>query len=81
MAGYLKIYKSYVFKTKDPAIDLVRTAVADSGLNRQQLADKSGVSTHAMWGWFNGPTRRPQFATLNAVARVCGKEFVLRDKS
>ena len=80
MAGHLRPYKSYVFKTKDPVIDVVRTAVQASGMSYAEIHQDSGVSTRAMWGWFNGPTRRPQFATINAVARACGKEFVLQDK-
>ena len=72
------LYKSYVFKTKDPAIDKVRTVVQDAGLSFEEIRDKSSVSTSTVYNWFHGATRRPQFATLNAVARACGSEFVLK---
>lgn len=78
--GYLKPYKSYVFRDKDPIIDKVRTAVQDSGKTYKAVSEGSGVSTAAMSGWFNGKTRRPQFATVNAVLRAVGKTLEVRDK-
>jgi len=76
----LKLYKSYMFRQKDPAIDLVRTAVADSEMSHTEIHNKSGVSIGAINGWFYGETKRPQHCTLEAVARACGKKFVLQDK-
>lgn len=78
--GYLKPYKSYVFREKDPIIDKCRTVVQDSGLSYAEISDASGVSTACMAGWFGGKTRRPQFATLNAVGRACGKTLEFVDK-
>ena len=78
--GYLTPYKSYVFKDKDPIIDLTRTVVQDSGLSYAEISIKSGVSTSAMGGWFNGATRRPQFCTINAVGRACGQELVWKKR-
>ena len=78
MAGYLKAYKSYVFRDKDPVIDKLRTIVADSGMNSTEVSTDSGVSASAIFGWFHGKTRRPQFATVNAVARACGQELVFK---
>lgn len=78
--GYLKPYKSYVFKDKDPVIDKVRTIVADSGFSYTDISEDSGVSTTAMYGWFHGATRRPQFCTVNAVARACGQELVFQKR-
>lgn len=76
MAGYLKPYKSYVFKDKDPIIDLTKTIVQDSEMSYQEISEKSGVSVGAINGWFNGATQRPQHATINAVGRACGYELV-----
>lgn len=79
--GFLKPYKpykSYMFRDKDPVIDILRTAKEDSGMSVREISEKSGVSESAMHGWWNGNTRRPQFATANATARVMGREFVLR---
>lgn len=76
--GYLTPYKSYVFREKDPVIDKLRTIVSDSDLSLTAIHDKSGVSTSTMWNWFHGKTRRPQFATVTAVARVCGQDVVFR---
>jgi len=80
MTGYLKPYRSYVFRTKDPVIDILRTAVKDSGLSYVKLSEASGVSAGTLSNWFSGPTKRPQFASVNAIARSLGKEFVLVDR-
>lgn len=72
--GVLTTYKSYNFVDKDPIIDAVRTAVSDSGLKYQQIKEKSGVSTATLSGWLKGKTKRPQFCTVAAVARACGKK-------
>ena len=71
-----KLYKTYVFRDKDPVIDHLRTAVKDDGRKRSQLAQDSGVSAATLSNWFEGTTRRPQFATVAAVARACGPKGV-----
>ena len=76
MAGYLKAYKSYVFRDKDPIIDKTRTVVEDAKMSYSEVEAKSGVSASTMYNWFQGRTRRPQFATINAVGRACGQELV-----
>lgn len=78
--GYLKPYKSYVFRNKDPVIDKVRTVVQDSGESYEEIHRASGVSTTALYNWFSGPTKRPQHASLNAVLRALGKQFVIADR-
>jgi DNA-binding phage protein len=65
-------YKSYSFVDKDPIIDEVRTMVNDSGANYKWIEDHSGVTSATLYNWFNGKTRKPQAATLNAVARALG---------
>ena len=72
------LYKSYVFKTKDPVIDKTRTIVQDAGLSYTEISNKSGVSPATMYNWFHGATKRPQFCTVNAVARACGQELVFK---
>jgi len=78
--GYLKPYKTYLFREKDPIIDKTRTVVEDSGLSYAEIEEKSGVSTSTMYNWFHGNTRRPQFCTVNAVGGACGKELVWKNK-
>lgn len=74
MSGFIR-YKTYSFVDKDPIIDRVRTAVNDSGESITAIHNKSGVSTACMHNWFKGRTRRPQFATVNAVLRAVDKEL------
>ncbi len=71
----IQVYKSYNFRDKDPIIDKMRTVVQDSGRSYLEIHELSGVSTGTLWNWFNGKTRRPQFAALNAVARALGHEL------
>jgi len=73
----VKIYKSYNFRNKDPVIDLLRTAIKDSGDSHAEVADASGVSAQTLYNWFSGTTKRPQFATVQAVARSIGYDLML----
>src|SRR5262249_4636293 len=66
----LRVYRSYNFIDKDPIIDELRTIV--HGIRYSEIHELSGVSTHALYGWFHGQTRRPQFATVMAVTRSLG---------
>lgn len=65
-------YKSYNFVDKDPLIDEIRTIYEDSGANYDYIHETSGVATSTLTNWFNGQTRRPQAATVNAVLRCLG---------
>jgi transcriptional regulator with XRE-family HTH domain len=65
-------YKSYNFQDKDPIIDEVRTIVQASGWTHKRIQEESGVTTVTLHNWFAGSTRKPQAATLNAVARALG---------
>lgn len=71
----LKIYRSYNFRDKDPVIDKVRTIVEDSGESYKTIHEESDVSVTTLWNWFEGATKRPQFATVNAVGRALGYEL------
>ena len=68
-------YKTYQFVDHDPAIDLFRGALTQSGLSANLAASLSGVSKGAIHNWLKGKTKRPQFATLNAAAVAVGYEF------
>lgn len=68
----INVYKSYNFRKKDPAIDELATCMKDSGMTYQNISDKSGVSVRTLFNWFEGKTRRPQSATLEAAGRAMG---------
>jgi len=76
--GALKLYKSYTFRDKDPAIDEFRTLVEKhfgrpvSNRELKQITEDGGPSTGAMHSWFFGTTRRPQNPTLEAAGRAMG---------
>jgi hypothetical protein len=78
----MKLYKSYRFRTKDPIIDKLRTAFQDAKrrepkLTFQAISEDSGLSVQTPGNWFNGDTRRPQFATCMAFARAIGCDLVI----
>ena len=70
--GVLRTYKSYLFRDKDPIIDVLRTARSDAGLTVKDASISSDVSETTIRNWEQGHTRRPQFATVVAIARVYG---------
>jgi hypothetical protein len=72
----MKLYKSYSFRNKDPVIDYLRTAVQRSGTKHSKISEASGVSAGTLNNWFHGTTKRPQFATVAAVARSLGDDGV-----
>jgi hypothetical protein len=82
--GRLPLYKSYVFKDKDPAIDELRTVVEDhyghrmTGHDLTDITNDGGPSTSCMRAWFFGETRRPTNATLEAAGRAMGYRRVWR---
>jgi transcriptional regulator with XRE-family HTH domain len=77
MASGLKLYKSYMFKDKDPIIDRMRTILSDEGLKASEACELSGISPTTLHNWFKGETRRPQFATVMALARSIGYDVQL----
>lgn len=71
-----KVYGTYMFRDKDPVIDLTRTIVDASGLTYSDIHKTSGVSVTTLSNWFKGPTKRPSFCCINAVGRACGQTLV-----
>jgi transcriptional regulator with XRE-family HTH domain len=68
----MQLYKSYVFKDKDPIIDKLRTIFRDEGLDIKTVAADSGVHETTIYAWLYGVTKRPQHASLKAVFNACG---------
>jgi len=74
------VYRTYRFIDKDPIIDKLRTAVSDSKMKYSEIHEESDVTVGTLRNWFHGDTKRPQFATLNAVALAIGCELQLVSK-
>lgn len=82
----INAYKTYRFKDKDPMIDKIRTVLQleypgsrknGSTINYSLASSHSGVSESTLRNWFEGETRRPQFASMCATARGAGHDLVL----
>ena len=61
-------------------IDIMRTVIQDQKVSYKEIHQDSGVSVSAITSWFHGKTKRPQFATCQAVMKSIGNEFVLKKK-
>ena len=85
MARSIKMYKTYLFRNKDPIIDELRTALQmeakATGVSVSKMERKacelSGLSFSTPAGWFRKEIRRPQFATLKAFARAIDSDLTL----
>jgi transcriptional regulator with XRE-family HTH domain len=70
--GSLHLLRSYSFVTKDPVIDKLRTLMAREGLSKGKIARISGLTESTISAWFDGDTRRPQYASVQAFTRSLG---------
>ncbi len=70
--GILRIYKSYLFREKDPVIDAVRTFRQDKGFTYQEIQEEGGPTAQTVRNWEHGKTKRPQFATVWASIKAMG---------
>jgi hypothetical protein len=78
-----KLYRTYLFKDKDPVIDIARTCVQIFATTNNisfsraltLLEKASGVSRKTMENWFGGPTVSPRFCCVAAVVRATGEEI------
>lgn len=70
-------YKSYNFVDKDPIIDEIRAVVKKEGATYDYIHIMSGVSRGTLVAWFDGSTKKPQAATVNAVLRALGYKLTI----
>jgi len=69
------VYKSYVFRGRDPIIDQALRWINQSGSSLSAIEKLSTVRSSTMKSWRN-KTRRPQFCTIVAVAKAQGKTTI-----
>lgn len=77
----LRLYRSYNFVDKDPAIDKIRTLMRDEGVSEREMHILSNVSQSTIHNWLEGKTRRPQHTTLAAAAAAVGYDWELTRKT
>jgi hypothetical protein len=79
--GFYK-YQSYLFTTKDPVIDEMRTLVQrelNGKLTRKGLKvieEAGGPKAATISNWFFGKVKRPQNASIEATGRALGYKRV-----
>jgi hypothetical protein len=73
----IMVYRNYEFIDKDPVIDQVKSMVEKERLLKKPgiVHELSGVSRATIHNWFFGNTRRPQYATIMAVASSLGYQM------
>jgi transcriptional regulator with XRE-family HTH domain len=76
MAKRVQLYRAYKFTgDKDPVIDKIHTMMEDTGVTSySRCHELSGVSASTVHNWIEGDTKRPQYATIAAVAGALGYE-------
>jgi hypothetical protein len=67
----------YNWLDKDPELDRIKAAIADSGWTLEQIereTEKNGhrVSKFTLMAWMYGSTKRPQNASMNNVLAAIG---------
>lgn len=72
----MRLYKSYMFRTKDPVIDELRTMATDTygtlkGAARR-IEEDGGPRAGTVRNWWMGDVRRPQSAGVEAAGRAMG---------
>lgn len=79
----MRSYRTYRFRvdSKDPIIAKLRALREEKKETYSSVCEKSGVSTSTLYNWDSGNTRRPQFATANAIAMALGHELRLMPKN
>lgn len=72
-------YKTYKFRTYDPAMEEVLSFANRGGGKATSIAAisrESGVSTSTLHNWRKRKTKRPQNASVEATGRALGKKRV-----
>ena len=70
--------RSHLHKpNRDPILEIVCHAIAESGLTNEKIAAKAGINRNTIARWQNYElTRQPQFFTINAVMQALGYKLV-----
>jgi transcriptional regulator with XRE-family HTH domain len=72
-------YRTYSFVDQDPVIGKLFALVREQDTNLKELSAASGVKLGTINAWFRGRTKRPQHATVVAVARALDRDIALVD--
>jgi len=84
--GGAPTYGAYLFKEKEPVIDMTRTLLEDvygRRIDNKMLAEiqkQGGPTASCMRGWFFGDTMRPNNVTVEACGRSLGYERIWRKR-
>lgn len=80
--GPMRLYKSYLFRGKDPVIDEMRTMMQDkfgekiTNKAMEEVEHDGGPTSGTIRNWFFGETKRPQNASIEAAGRAIGMKRV-----
>src|SRR5215467_3375129 len=77
MKRTIGLYRSYVFKDRDPVIDAFVALRADAKMSYAQVRNEGGPSTTTLSAWERGKTKRPQHATIAAAASAVGATGIM----
>lgn len=60
----------YRFIDKDPVVDMIRTAIHDSGRSLKDISGDSFVSSKTLSKWIYGEVKKPQSFTIFKVCKA-----------
>ena len=72
----VKLYPYYTHRV-DPVMENLCAVIRRRNGTRKSIASKAGCSVNTLHAWEKRKTRRPQFATIAAVARSLGDEGIV----
>lgn len=80
MAKKIKVFKPYTtykFNGQDPICGQVNSVLEETGTTASAASRASGVASTTIGNWRSGKTKRPQFATVNAVLMAAGRQLTI----
>lgn len=74
--GFIR-YKSYLFTTRDPILDVIMAARSNAKMKYKAIHEAGGPTPATLRNWESGKTKRPQFCTIAAASRTMGKRGIM----
>jgi len=71
------LYKSYVFKDRDPIMDAFDALREDAKMSYTKIHEQGGPTVSTLHAWSHGKVKRPQHATIAAAASAIGATGVM----
>jgi hypothetical protein len=75
--GHAPLYKSYVFKDRDPIMDAFDALREGAKISYAKIHEQGGPTVSTLRAWSHARVKRPQHATIAAAASAVGATGVM----